>query len=328
MLPRWLRNPRSASGWFARLHRGTASPRTETRFQRWLESDPRNARQYDHQELVWTVAGELEHDPDIEALVGEADTDTSSPTHRSHLHLGFAAIACATLIIVAVGGVVFLKRADRDPLYTTSIGEERQVVLPDHSAMTLNTATRVRVSYGKSRRAVVLEQGEATFNVIHDPARPFVVIASGGTARALGTQFNVLTAAGTITVAVLEGRVAVTAAPNPHSNAALPPDSVVVGDGEQVSFAGEKLGTPQPANIARIQGWHIGRIVMKDMTLSDAIAEFNRYSRVPLRLGNPSLATLRITGVFRSGEPDAFLDAVEEAFGLHVERTATAITLH
>jgi transmembrane sensor len=61
--------------------------------------------------------------------------------------------------------------------------------------------------------------------------------------------------------------------------------------------------------------------------LGEAIAEFNRYSALPLRLGNPALATQRITGVFRTGETDAFLNALQEAFHLHIERTTTAIVL-
>jgi len=216
--------------------------------------------------------------------------------------------------------------ATREAVYVTQFGEERTIDLPDHSVMTLNTATRVKVTYGRSYRSIVLERGEATFSVAHDLSRPFEVVASGGTARALATQFNVLAEDNRITVAVLEGRVAVTAARD-RDSAIAAGATLVVNGGEQVTYAGAQLDRPEPANLARIQGWHVGRIVLNDMELGRAIVEFNRYSALPLRLGNPALASRRVTGVFRSGETDAFLEALKEAFDVHIERTRTAIVL-
>jgi len=67
--------------------------------------------------------------------------------------------------------------------------------------------------------------------------------------------------------------------------------------------------------------------VLNNVELGEAVAEFNRYSRLPMKLGDPALLQRRITGVFRTGETNAFLEAVQEAFDVHVERTATAIIL-
>jgi len=327
---RWSKHPHNAPGWFARLRRGGTSAATDRHFRRWLDSNARNESRYGQQELLWKIAGELRHDRDIKALVAESETGARSTPERwtgnRFLQLSLAAVACA-VALVTIGWIVTLHYgADRETLYATHIGEERTIDLPDHSVMTLNTGTRVKVIYGRSHRTVVLEQGEATFSVVHDLSRPFEVAASGGTARALATQFNVLADENRITVAVLEGRVAVTAAAaNGKAKAAR--RTLVVNGGEQVTYAGAELDKPELANIARIQGWHVGRIVLNDMELGRAIVEFNRYSRLPLRLGNSSLATHRITGVFRSGETDAFLEALKETFDIHVERTSTAIIL-
>jgi transmembrane sensor len=323
----WTRYPRSASAWFARRRReGTAG--AEGRFQRWLATDPRNESRYEQQELIWKAAGELEQDPEIQTLLAGVPTapPNASPRAPRGRGLALAALACALTLLVIGLSIRYSHRADGEQVYATRIGEERRIVLPDRSRMTLNTATRVRVSYGKSHRTVILEQGEATFSVVHDPARVFEVTAAGGTTRDLGTQFNVLAAGDRITVTVLEGRVAVT--PARTENETTPVDApLIIAGGEQVTYAGEHLDRPEPANIARIQGWHAGRIVLRNVELGEAIAEFNRYSALPLRLGNPALATQRITGVFRTGETDAFLNALQEAFHLHIERTTTAIVL-
>lgn len=91
---------------------------------------------------------------------------------------------------------------------------------------------------------------------------------------------------------------------------------VYIADGSRTTWRCWKAGSR-----------HTGRIVLNHVELAQAIAEFNRYNPLPLQLGNPSFATRRITRVFRSGETDAFLEALEEAFGVHAERTSTAIVL-
>jgi transmembrane sensor len=324
----WSRRPRNAPAWFARARRDDATSVTDKQFRHWLSEGPQNELRYEQLELIWTVAGELEQDPEIKTLL--ADLPNTSPRTETRMSSGkrllLVSVACG-LALLAIGlSARFSHQSERLQSYATRLGEERTIVLPDRSTMTLNTATRVTVSYAADHRTITLEQGEATFNVAHDAKRRFEVVAAGGSARALGTQFNVLASGKTITVAVLEGRVAVTAARS-GDYATVPGTSLVLTGGEQVSYAGPHLDRTQPADIARIRGWHAGRIVLNNVELGAAIAEFNRYSAHPLQLGNPALLTHRITGVFRTGETDAFLDALQEAFSVHIERTNTAIIL-
>jgi len=186
-LPFWSASVRSASAWFARLRSEDVALSQQARFQRWLEADPRNAARYEHQEVVWDLAAGLEHDPEIEQWLEAIETAPSAAATPafSGRRLTFAALACA-LALLAIGlSVHFMRGSVSEQLYATAIGEERTIALPDHSTMTLNTATRVRVSYSGSRRTVLLERGETTFNVVHDATRSFEVVAAGGTARAL-----------------------------------------------------------------------------------------------------------------------------------------------
>jgi transmembrane sensor len=56
---------------------------------------------------------------------------------------------------------------------------------------------------------VVLERGEAHFQVAKNPARPFVVVARGVEIRAVGTAFSVGLESTRVEVLVTEGQVAV-----------------------------------------------------------------------------------------------------------------------
>ncbi len=50
--------------------------------------------------------------------------------------------------------------------------------------------------------------------------------------------------------------------------------------------------------------------------LPAAIDEFNRYNQPRLVIGEPSLTTLRISGRFRSEDPNGFVDASRMAYGM------------
>jgi transmembrane sensor len=81
------------------------------------------------------------------------------------------------------------------------------------------------------------------------------------------------------------------------------------------------------AKAARIYAWHSGRIAFEDVDLEHALIEVNRYTRTPVVLEDPSLGTVRVSGVFRIGETDALLQALETAFGIRAERSGASIKL-
>ncbi|MCZ9336070.1 FecR family protein, partial [Klebsiella pneumoniae] len=75
----------------------------------------------------------------------------------------------------------------------------------------LNTASALSIRYSESERALMLEAGEALFQVAKDTARPFIVRAGAGETQALGTVFAVRRSGEDVRVVVAEGRVMVRA---------------------------------------------------------------------------------------------------------------------
>ncbi|MBW7947314.1 MAG: FecR domain-containing protein, partial [Sphingomonadaceae bacterium] len=204
----------------------------------------------------------------------------------------------------AVGGVYFT-RAER---IRTAVGEQRIVRLDDGSRVHVNTASSVRIAFEGDVRGVVLEEGEAFFEVAPDPARAFVVAAGDAEVRALGTRFLVRRADG-VRVALAEGRVAVSAG---GATRMLEP-------GEAVRVSGGGIGEPAPADIAALTGWLSGRLVFEETPLSAAIAEVNRYSRDPVVLAADGYGARAVSGVFETGDRAAFVSAVGALFALRAE---------
>ena len=71
-------------------------------------------------------------------------------------------------------------------------GSKTRTILPDGSTVWLNAGSRIHYEPGFSGplREVTL-QGEAYFDVVKQPARPFIVHAGGINIKVLGTSFNV-----------------------------------------------------------------------------------------------------------------------------------------
>src|SRR6185437_2474322 len=92
--------------------------------------------------------------------------------------------------------------------YTTETGGSRTVTLPDGSVVYLNTRSRITWVGTEKDRWVVLDEGEALFNVAHNPTRPFRVTAGNREIRDLATEFDVYRKSdGRVVVTVLSGQV-------------------------------------------------------------------------------------------------------------------------
>src|SRR5262249_50839815 len=150
----------------------------------------------------------------------------------------------------------------------------------------------------------------------------FEVQAGGGTVRALGTQFNVLDGERDVTVSVLGGKGGgATAGPSAVAR------GTVLSDGQEGSYSAQGVSSMRAGSADRIRAWHAGRILFRDVSLAEAIVQFNRYSRMELILGDPALSARRVTGTFRIGETGAFLNALREAFGVRAVVRGNAIVL-
>lgn len=325
------RTPRSASEWFALVRSGHIDKRLDRQWSQWLDADASHEEAYESREFAWELSAELTDAPSIRRLLSDADSLLRQSEHpTAALALGRrllrpwpAAVAASILAVVALTLFVFRYNSVTVGDYETAKGEQRTVVLEDGSTVSLNTATKLRVKYSRGTRSVEMVEGEALFAVSKNPDRPFEVRAQGGVARVVGTEFDVRLNALTVAVSVLEGTVAV-AGDETVKDAA----TVSVTSGQRVSYgrAGQ-VSAPEPADVASIRGWLSQRIVFNDVTLAAALEEYNRYSSIPLVLGNPELAERHINGVFRIGDEAAFLGALEQGLHLKASRSATQTLL-
>ena len=61
--------------------------------------------------------------------------------------------------------------------------------------------------------------------------------------------------------------------------------------------------------------------------LADVIAQMNRYAVTKVRLADPTLGTIEVSGVFRIDDPEALSVNLAQLLGLEIERASGEIIL-
>lgn len=299
----------AAADWAARADRGLSSDEAAS-LDAWLAGDVRRVGAYAKARAVMLYAERAQalgkgYDP---ARFGPANDAGRKPTRRLLIGGGVAAAAAA----VAVGVGLQL----RPTIYATRRGEVRVVPLQDGSVITLNTASKVAVSFSERRRDIKLVEGEALFDVAKDAQRPFVVAAGDTRVRAVGTSFTVRRlGAAPVQVLVREGVVEVErrAQPRPVRAAA---NTRVIAAPKALSV---EAAAVEAAEVGRALAWREGRIAFEGETLAQAADQFSRYSDTRIVIADPATAREEITGLFQANDPVGFAQAVASSLDLRTE---------
>jgi transmembrane sensor len=128
----------------------------------------------------------------------------------------------ATMLLIGSAGFLFWKHSQTEKKSTLAItgystistqtGQRKRVNLPDGTVITLNSSSSIRIANSfKSARNVIIEDGEAFFDVKHDINHPFIIKSGPLTTQVLGTAFNIraYSALNKLSVGVTHGKVGV-----------------------------------------------------------------------------------------------------------------------
>lgn len=303
-----------AADYFARRCGETPSQRRSR--EAWLAADARHARAYAAMQRLWEHAANLRGDADLQAI----KASDLAAVRRSRRFRPGRALAAAAALVLLLGGAytATLRIAAPPPLsYATELGERRTEILADGSRVVLNTDSALEVRYTRGRREIGLPRGEAQFDVAHDSARPFVVRAGEGTVTALGTRFQVRSDAGAVTITLLEGSVEV----------ARGSERRILRPNERAHLAAGTGIAVQPVDPERASGWLDGWLRFRNAPLEEVVAEANRYSVRKLRLSDPELAGIVLSGNFHAGDSASIASAVELILPVRVDDSGADIVL-
>lgn len=295
-----------AIAWQLRLDSGEATEQERQEFRRWLGARPEHAQ-------VWQQLGGID-----QQLLAAAPTAARRALLRSGgvRRRGPHRIAGNALALVLAVGLGLGLLVQQHPLgdyladERTASGEHRELRLADRTLVQLNSRTALDIDFDGAQRRLYLRSGEILVKTGHGDPRPFIVETEQGRLQPLGTRFLVRREGDATRLVVLESAAA--AAPRAASG------ERVIRAGEQVLIDELRLGPTQAAPVGA-EAWSRGMLVADDMPLGQLIASLGEYRSGYLGL-DPSLADLRISGVFPLDDSDRALAALPPSLPVRIER--------
>lgn len=329
-----------ASFWFARM-RGPDAAQYRTEFDAWLGLGASHRGAYNRAGEIFALGKFLTKAPSASTDSDDGARYTAPPRwHR-------LAILVSLLVVVGIGAWAWVEQGSLSRLFvrtpeiapseptaardgqrvSTVGGARRSFKLGDGSKVILDAESALSIAFDSHRRELRLERGRARFDVAHEN-RPFVVLAGGGSVTARGTIFDVIISRDDgVTVRLLRGAVDVV---RPGKTDAADRDEEAItrlAPGEELSFA--VSGLPDLAAATRIRDAvavaslpDIPAAKEFDMApLSQVIAETNRGSAIAIRVTDPSVGALKVSGRFRIDNPERVADRLAALFDLEVDRS-------
>jgi len=329
-----------AALWVVRMEQQALSDRETRELKSWLKASLVHAQIFRETVEVFGRADILMVLSELLPL--EPIRDSQPHQHRRRpYYLAVAAGVMAlvtTLSVLTWQGVSNPVDNDRRDMasYETEVGGRKVVVLSDGSTITLNTNTLLDIRFDEHFRRLVLNRGEAYFEVAKNPDRPFIVYAGDGQTTAVGTSFSVYRRQDVVEVTVTEGKVTVQsdraildALPASPMNDALSGGgsaitAVLVQSGQVAIYDDDKIIAPvatvEPPVMVRKLIWQQGMLGFEAEPLEDVIAEFSRYSQLEIIIADDQLKAVKVDGYFKSDDIIGMLNSLQYNFGIETTR--------
>lgn len=320
--------------WVARLSSIHVSDRDQQLFAEWLAASPEHQELFDEARRLWSKAGELD---DLKKKYPLTDTKwidrewnaegrglsgaNAFLRWASAIKVAAAGAFAATIVFVAVTSIWVPESA---LVYSTKKGESQTVTLEDGSVVALSAGTQIAVAYTQDRRNIELVRGEAFFDVVSAPDRPFIVRSGDEIIRVVGTMFNVHALPDRVTVSVLEGAVKVA-----HREFDFLPmielqDSYTTGTlgaGEALEvYDGTQLTPVKAVQEDQIASWRYGVLTFVDVPLNRVVSDLNRHFASDIRIADGAIRDLSVTAVFQMDGVDTPLRMLEQILPISVIR--------
>lgn len=330
-----------AAAWVAALDADPVSRATLKAFRQWVNAAPEHAAEFERLAKRWESLNILtqitvpsEYQREHRTASGQASwLGNWLPGPQGVLAMAVTLVAVLALLVIPINN-------ENSKLYATAIGEQKTIVLSDNSRIQLNTNTRLTIDYSEQRRGIHLLQGEAYFQVAHNPQRPFEVYSGAGVVRAIGTAFSVHLNHQQIEVLVNEGVVEVDEMPTIPAQAqaaalsttldsssvtssTTPPSRPRISAGTRATFERHQplqLALDETVEMDKQLAWRNGALVFRQEPLQALVDEVSRYTSTRIVITDNALRALLVGGVFEVGNTDAVLDALTLGFGIQVNR--------
>lgn len=310
----------AALNWFFLLQGDPENLDLKMKCDEWRSSSAAHDSAFEEVASAWAV-------PEADEVARNlADKVASRPINvvsirppKLRLARWITAVAATIIIAVAIQQYPEIK-VQWEADYLTDAGMRQDVELPDGSKVVLNTDTAIALDFEGDARAVRLLKGEAFFDVVHNPSRPFRVTAAFSEIEVRGTAFSVRRDHEQDAVALERGQVKVRSLVDPKSMADLAPGQAIIASATAISEA-------HPIDSSTTFAWLKGQIVFDDQPFKVVLHELGRYYGHSVIRTNNSFDDEKVNGRYRLDDPERAIRSLATTVGATITRLPGGILI-
>nr|WP_121270995.1 FecR family protein [Pedobacter schmidteae] len=230
---------------------------------------------------------------------------------KRHSFLKYAAVWIPLVLGIGIYAMSRLKEAEAPAhqlnanllmkTFSTVKGQRAKVILSDSTVVYMGPGSKLKYpdQFADTTRRISLE-GEAFFEVAHNPHKPFIISTGNVETRVLGTSFKVNAVAGMpFGVQVATGKVRVDRIGGPQTE-----HLAILTPGQEVKLSNLQSApvTGQVA-IADVKGWKNSRLVFKDQPLKAIATQLERAYNVQFSFKHSVKAAEIVTVTLQDNVP-------------------------
>jgi transmembrane sensor len=226
-------------------------------------------------------------------LLKKINSKIGKPKKRVlHLNSTILKIAAAVLLLLGIPflGNILLKNENISVV--AAKGEKKTIHLPDGSLVFLNSNSSVNYSKNFKNKRELQLIGEAYFEVVKNPEKPFLVETDKITIRVLGTSFNIEAYKNSRTkVSVNTGRVEV--------DITEISEKTFLTKNQQLKYITGTQAVLSKDNSEDFNAWARNTIVLNNTRLGDAAKILENWYDIEINFSSKKLKEMTISGKFK-----------------------------
>lgn len=216
-------------------------------------------------------------------------------------------------------------------IYNTLIvpyGKRSQVTLADNSIVWLNSGSKLiyPVSFSNEKREVFLE-GEAFFDIAHNPNQPFYVVSRDVEIKVLGTRFNVCAYSDDVTTQTVLEKGSVELKFKPSTILDRSRITITPGTMAEYNPISNEMNEKN-VNTKLYTSWKDGIIICQKEPLESIVKKIARYYNIKIMIANTGIVSETFSGYLDlKNSADEVLQVINETLKIEIEEKNNEIII-
>lgn len=326
---------------------GSCSDKEKNSVRNWINQSPENQTVFEEYKKVWALSG-MDHinitvdvdngwkELDQRITVAEAWEPKVVPVHHFISRRAMYVLMRIAAIFILAFGLFYLfnginnnDRQNTSSLtYVASEISGQAFTLSDGSEIYLNKNAKITYpeSFGMNRREIDFE-GEAFFNVAHNPEKPFIIHCDEVEVEVLGTSFNLCTCSGEdeITLYLDSGKVRFSSIDKDRGTVR---EQFIILPGCKAVY-NKKTGYISRSEFKgqNYLAWKTGVLDFEKTPLPEVFSQLERTYDIRINSDRP-YDELALTARFDNEKPQSIFEVLHTIYGINYSINGQTVSLY